>query len=483
MIRRAVAALTVLGLVACSAPASSTVQYGSELARRVTVEGMYAHLIALQRIADVNGGTRAFDTPGYRASVQYVADALHSKGFDVSTAAFDVPVAYAGEPVLTVAGVSVEAASMNFTRGTPPAGITAPLVPVGGTGEGCLLSDYDGLTVTGAVVLADRGSCSYAGKETVAASRGALALIVADNLADEALPGSLGARTAVQIPTVGIGRADGARLREHPGPVLLKLNAGVRTEHTRNVIAQTRTGSTHDVVMVGAHLDSVRHGPGINDDGSGVAAVLETALQLGSAPPVRNAVRFAFWAAEEGGAVGSDHYVQSLDVDALKDIALYLNFDMIASPNPGYFTYDGDQSGPPAPDDSVPRVPEGSAGIERTLVDYLNGTPKKAEDTAIDGRSDYEAFTKAGIPSGGFFSGAEVTMTEDQARRWGGVAGRPFDPNYHKKSDTVDHIDRTALEILGRGVAFAVGRYAENVGGANGVPDRQNRTRHTVSPS
>ena len=156
---------------------------------------------------------------------------------------------------------------------------------------------------------------------------------------------------------------------------------------------------------------------------------------------------------------------------------------MIASPNPGYCTYDGDQSGPPAADNRVPRVPEGSAGIERTLVAYLNSTPKKAEDTAIDGRSDYAAFTRAGIPSGGFFSGAEGAMTDEQARRWGGVAGQPFDPNYHKKSDTVEHIDRTALEILGRGVAFAVGHYAENIGGTNGVSARQNRTRHPVAPS
>jgi hypothetical protein len=74
-------------------------------------------------------------------------------------------------------------------------------------------------------------------------------------------------------------------------------------------------------------------------------------------------------------------------------------------------------------------------------------------------------------------------MTDEQARRWGGNAGRPFDPNYHKKSDTVEHIDRTALEILGRGVAFAVGHYAENIGGTNGVPARQNRTRHPVAPS
>jgi Zn-dependent M28 family amino/carboxypeptidase len=261
------------------------------------------------------------------------------------------------------------------------------------------------------------------------------------------------------------------------------MKAGVNVDHTRNVIAQTKTGSGSDVVMVGAHLDSVPEGPGINDNGSGVAAVLETALQMGSTPDVRNAVRFGFWGAEELGLLGSDNYVSSLGVDQLKDIALYLNFDMLGSPNPGYFTYDGDQSLPPAKDGSVPRVPEGSAGIERTLVAYLDAAGKPAQDTSFDGRSDYDGFTKAGIPSGGLFSGAEDDMTEDQARLWGGKANRPFDPNYHKATDTLDHVDRTSLDIQGKGVAYTVGLYAQDQSGRNGVPVRGDRTRHPLSGS
>ncbi|MDT5130405.1 MAG: hypothetical protein QOH54_6049, partial [Mycobacterium sp.] len=250
-----------------------------------------------------------------------------------------------------------------------------------------------------------------------------------------------------------------------------------------NVVAQTKTGSTSDVVMAGAHLDSVPEGPGINDNGSGVAAVLETAVQLGSSPPVRNAVRFAFWGAEELGLLGSTKYVETLDVEALKDIALYLNFDMLASPNPGYFTYDGDQSAPPSADGGVPRVPEGSAGIERTLAAYLDGAGKAPEDTDFNGRSDYDAFTQAGIPAGGLFAGAEENKTVEQAQRWGGQADQPFDPNYHKKSDTLEHIDRTALEIQGRGVAHAVGLYAQDLSGRNGIPVRDDRTRHVVTDS
>jgi Zn-dependent M28 family amino/carboxypeptidase len=249
------------------------------------------------------------------------------------------------------------------------------------------------------------------------------------------------------------------------------------------VIAQTKTGSAQNVVMVGAHLDSVKAGPGINDNGSGVAAVLETALQMGSSPPIQNAVRFGFWGAEELGLVGSEHYLESLDVNALKDIALYLNFDMLGSPNPGYFTYDGDQSAPPDPEASPPRVPEGSPGIERTLVSYLTSQGKTAEDTSFEGRSDYQGFTQAGIPAGGLFSGAEEKKTAEQVQLWGGEADQPFDPNYHQKTDTLDRVDRAAMGINGGGVPYVVGLYAQDEGGRNGVPIRDDRTRHVISGS
>ena len=192
-------------------------------------------------------------------------------------------------------------------------------------------------------------------------------------------------------------------------------------------------------------------------------------------------MRFGFWGAEEIGLVGSKKYIESLNVEQLQDIALYLNFDMIGSPNPGYFTYDGDQSTALEGGESPPRVPEGSPGIERTFVEYLKSVGKIAEDTSFDGRSDYDGFTMAGIPSGGLFTGAEENMTAEQAALWGGIADAPFDPNYHRATDTLDHVDRTALGINGGGVAFVVGLYAQDLDGRNGMPAREDRTRHVVA--
>ena len=495
--RRAAAVLLLLGAAAagCARPAESARpvvenpvvenraanEFATRLRDSVTAGAMTGHLRKLQDIADAHGGTRAIGTPGYDASVDYVAESLRAKGVEVQTPEFATRVFKHGDPSLTVGGAAVNAGVLQYSGGTPPEGISGPLVaaPADET-PGCAPADYDGLPVKGAVVLVNRGSCQFSEKQAIAAKLGAVAMVVANNVDEEKMGGTLGEDTAVTIPVVSVSKADGARLRAAPGPATIKLDATTKTITARNVLAQTKTGSPQNVVMVGGHLDSVPEGPGINDNGSGVAAVLETALRLGSEPAVNNAVRFGFWGAEEVGIVGSKKYIASLNTDQLKDIALYLNFDMLGSPNPGYFTYDGDQSTAVDRDQSPPRVPEGSAGIERTLVAYLKSAGKTAEDTSFDGRSDYEGFTRAGIPAGGLFSGAEEEKSPQQAGLWGGTPNAPFDPNYHKDTDTIDRVDRAALDINGRGVAWAVGIYATDLNGRNGIPAREDRTRHEI---
>jgi len=460
---------------------SAAAEFATALHNKVTADAMMAHLSKLQDIANANNGTRAVGTPGYEASVDYVVNTLRNSGFDVQTPEFSARVFHADKPEVTIGGRPVEARALDYSLGTPPDGVSGPLVAAPtGDSPGCKATDFDGLGVQGAVVLVDRGTCPFAQKVDAAVQRGAVAMIVADNVDEPQMGGTLGANTDVKIPVVGVTKSIGVQLRTQPGRATVKLNASSQSFKARNVIAQTKTGSPTDVVMAGAHLDSVPEGPGINDNGSGVAAVLETAVQLGNSPKVHNAVRFGFWGAEELGLIGSRNYVESLNLDALKDIALYLNFDMLASPNPGYFTYDGDQSLPPDAR-GQPVVPEGSAGIERTFVAYLKSAGKTPQDTSFDGRSDYDGFTLAGIPSGGLFSGAEGKKSDEQAKLWGGTANEPFDPNYHSKTDTLDHIDRTSLGISGGGVAYAVAMYAQDLSGRNGVPILADRTRHVLA--
>ena len=166
----------------------------------------------------------------------------------------------------------------------------------------------------------------------------------------------------------------------------------------------------------------------------------------------------------------------------LNDIALYLNFDMLGSPNAGYFTYDGDQSGPASPDVGADDVPIGSAGVERTLAGYLNLAGKRPADMPLAAGVDYSPFLTAGVPIGGVTSGAAQQKTNAQARLWGGKPGVPFDPNYRSPRDTLAALNRDALAVLGSGVAFAVGTYATSIEGVNGVPAFDLRHRSAMGP-
>jgi Zn-dependent M28 family amino/carboxypeptidase len=488
MICRLAATLAVTtGLVAgCSSPrpgpSAAAPDLGRDLAGKVTADGMFTHLRALQDIADANGGNRATDTPGYDASVDYVAKTLRDRGFEVATPQFDRLLTVSpGKPALTVAGRSypVDQASLLVT--TPPGGVTGrPVRPT--QPSGCTAGDYPAVVPKGAIAVVDDKHCSVVDKQASAVAKGAVALIVLSVPDGQGAAPTLfntGYFKRLTVP-VAVADANGAAALAHTTmPIRLVLDARNLQITSRNVLAQTRTGSPHEVIMVGAHLDSPRDGPGINDNGSGVAAVLETALQLGPLAPVNNAVRFVFWGADEDGRGGVMDYVFGMDRDQLNDIALYLDSTMLGSRNAGFFTDDGDQSGPPGVGVTFADVPQGSAGIERTLAGYLNLAGKRPADMPLHTRTDYHPFMVAGVPIGGLTAGASQTKTTVQSRLWGGQAGVPFDPDYRSPRDTIDNIDREALAVLGSGVAFAVGSYGESIGGVNGVPshDKRHRTR------
>ncbi|MUL81892.1 MULTISPECIES: M28 family peptidase [unclassified Mycolicibacterium] len=473
--RRLAAILLGAALAGCSAQPSPKAVEPQELAGRITVDAMFTHLRKLQEIADSHDGNRAVGSPGYDASVDYVAQLLRDKGFDVQTPEFErMGSMRGGNPALSVSGrdYQVDQASMLVT--TAPGGLNAPTLRPG-VPAGCAATDYGSMNISGAVAVVDASGCSVVVKQNTALAKGAVGLLVVNS--GQPVPGGLFTTGYYRQLTVPVGIIDetaDAALRRTSAPVRLTLDGKAEMVKARNVTAQTKTGSGSDVVLVGAHLDSIGGGPGINDNGSGVAAVLETALQLGSSPKASNAVRFAFWGAEEMGLDGSTQYVRNLPLDQLDDLALYLNFDMVGSPNAGFFTYDGDQSAQAT--DPKP-IPEGSAGIERTLAGYLNLAGARPADMPISVTSDYHPFLQAGVPIGGATTGSSQRKTEVQARLWGGRAGAAFDPNYHTRRDTIDNIDAHALGIMGSAVAFTVDTYAQSLGGPNGVPARGKRHR------
>lgn len=473
--RRLAALLLGAALAGCSAQPSPKAVEPQELAGKITVDAMFTHLRKLQEIADSHDGNRAVGSPGYEASVDYVAQLLRDKGFDVQTPEFErMGTMRGGNPALTVSGSNYEVDQASMLVTTAPDGISAPTLRPGKP-SGCAATDYGSMNITGAIAVVDASGCSVVVKQNTALDKGAVGLLVVNT--GQPVPGGLFTTGYYRELTVPVGIIDenaDAALRRTSAPVRLTLDGKAEMIKSRNLTAQTKTGSASDVVLVGAHLDSVGGGPGINDNGSGVASVLETALQLGSSPNVTNAVRFAFWGAEEMGLDGSKQYVRGLPLDQLDDLALYLNFDMVGSPNAGYFTYDGDQSGQAT--DPKP-MPEGSAGIERTMAGYLNLAGARPADMPISANTDYHPFLQAGVPIGGTTTGSSQRKTEVQARLWGGRAGVAFDPNYHTARDTIDNVDARALGIMGSAIAFTVGTYARSIEGPNGVPARDKRHR------
>ncbi|CAM5701376.1 M28 family metallopeptidase [Streptomyces aurantiogriseus] len=207
-----------------------------------------------------------------------------------------------------------------------------------------------------------------------------------------------------------------------------------------NLIADWPGGDTNQVVMAGSHLDSVSSGAGINDNGTGSAAVLEAALTVARTDyqPTKH-LRFAWWGAEELGLVGSRYYVNNLSAANRARISGYLNFDMIGSPNPGYFIYDDDPA------------------IEKTFKDYFTGIGVPTEiETEGDGRSDHAPFKSAGVPVGGLFTGASRAKTAAQVAKWGGTSGQAFDRCYHSSCDTTANVNDTALNRNADALAHAV---------------------------
>ena len=464
------------GVSSCATRVNNTHQ---KLQECMTLGGVREHQAALQAIADANGGIRAAGTPGYDASVVYVVGRLTAAGYDVTLDEF--PFVYV--PPAQLRQVSPIAAAYDtgsFTGtgfGTVTAAVTAVdinLAPPRASTSGCEAADFAGFPA-GNIALVQRGTCAFAVKAVNAEAAGASAVIIFNqgNSPDrEPLSvGTLVPTTAPStIPVVGASFASGESLSQPGSTAFVRVDPPQNVVQY-NVIAESKGGDPNNVVMAGAHLDSVPRGPGINDNGSGTAALIELAEQMAKVKPV-NKVRFAFWGAEEAGLIGSTAYVNRLSAEERAKIDLYLNFDMIGSPNHVFFVYDGDNS------DGVGAGagPAGSAEIEDVFERFFadRGIPFKGTD--FSGRSDYGPFIAVGIPSGGLFTGAEGVKTAEEASLWGGTAGQAYDPCYHLACDTYANNNDTALDVNSDAVAFAVLQFAmvgkgnfPSVAGANSV--------------
>jgi Iap family predicted aminopeptidase len=382
--------------------------------RPITEAGLERHLAALDSIAERNGGERAAGTPGYEASVDYVAGVLRDAGWRVRVQ--DVPMALWRErsPATLLVGDSGPLEPVRDFR--------VPSYSAAGRVEGtlrvvddaCDPEDFDSLA-PGEVAFTGLGECFLAIKTANARRAGATALVVQTSASRRGVPSATLARPGLGLPVVLMSRRvparDGDRVR-------LAVDATTERGQTQNVVAEIGP-ARGPVVMAGAHLDSVPGGPGINDNGSGVAALLEVARTLGPRPPGR--VRLAFWGGEEEGLVGSRRYVRELSDADREAIRAYLNFDMVGSPNAVPAVYsDGD-----------PEVAE--------LLRRVH--PGREGGVGVGGLSDHAPFDSADVPVNGLYTGR--------------------DRCYHLPCDTLDNVDLAVLLPIARAAARALAAQAK----------------------
>ena len=438
----------------------------SQLESAVTVEGILKHQKALQTIANFNGGTRHTRTAGYTASAAYVKATLEKAGYDARYEMFNMPEwEETAPPVLQQVSPTAKTytpgtaaddnspavdyitfehsptASLSNVRVVPTNDITIP--SPGGTTSGCEAADFPAAT-SGAVALIQRGTCAFTLKLQNAVAAGAVGVIMFN---EGDTPGRSNALYRLAdpgytIPAVLTSTAVGKELydafKAGQNPTVNLSTSGVEQERLYpNVVAETKRGDADKVVLLGAHLDSVTAGPGINDDGSGTAFQLELAEELAKAgTPPRNKIRFLWFGGEEDGLVGSQYYAAHMSASDVSRSLAMIDTDMIASPNFARLIYDGDGDDAPG----RPAGPAGSGTIEDVFARYWSERGLASETIPFDGRSDYVGFINRGIPAGGVFAGAEAPKTAAQVAMYGGVEGEQLDPCYHEACDNISTV-------------------------------------------
>ena len=457
---RLLAAVAMLAMFA-SVSSADAHRHHHKTKPHTTVRGIVAHQSALQGIADMNGGTRHTETPGYTASVAYVREKMKRAGLKVTVTQFNMPEwretappefqqltptnkTYKPGTAADDNSPSVDYITFEFS---PTTEVSAPVVPVsnivipspGGSTAGCAPEDFPAATA-GAISLIQRGTCAFVQKLANAEAAGAVGVILFNegdtpqrsNALFRSGPTDMGIPAVLSSFAVGNELYQAYKAGQNP-TVRLKTNGVNVDRFFPQVIAETKHGSDNHIVLAGAHLDSVPAGPGINDDGSGTSWQLDLAEEVAKRHP-KNKIRFMWFGGEEDGLVGSQYYAARLSQAEVNRIDAMIDTDMIASPNYVRLVYDGNG------DELGPAGPPGSGVIEEVFKSYWHGRGMATLPQAFDGRSDYVGFINRGIPGGGVFAGAEVHKTAEQVAVFGGVAGEQFDPCYHEPCDNIDTV-------------------------------------------
>ncbi|RLV92990.1 Aminopeptidase Y [Spathaspora sp. JA1] len=421
--------------------------------------------IAKTSVDKFGNPTRVIGSPGHTNTIKYIIEELKKLGgyYTIKTQKLNIITYNINSLSLSIGGDKPK--SLRGLSATPP---TPGGKPVNGNlvlvdNFGCSLKDFPSFAKDN-IVLIKRGKCSFEDKSSNSGLSGAKGMIVYGTGSSDGL--TLSITTGKQIPSVSTSQSDVQKYidklssnPQHQFKTTLKVDSFIKNITTQNVIAETVFGDHDNVVALGAHSDSVAEGPGINDDGSGTISLLEVAKQL-SKFKIKNAVRFAWFTAEEVGLIGSTYYADSLSSKENSKVRLFMDYDMIASPNFEYQIYDANNE----------RHPDGSGNLKQVYIDWYVKHGLNFTFIPFNGRSDYRGFINNGIPAGGIFTGAEGVKNEKSKVMFGGKAGAPLDPCYHLLCDDVTNVDYPAWVINTKLIAHSVAVYAKSF---QGFPERK----------
>lgn len=452
----------ILQLPTCKVDSSKLQHAITKDALRERAEALYNASLASQ--GSHGNPTRVIGLPGHLKTIEYITEQLKLFGsyYKVSVEPFHAVDGHVDQVLLLVEGIQpklLAAFGLTPATGDP---IFAKLVAA--KGLGCDPSDF-GPDARGNIVLLQRGTCPFGEKLRQAGLAGAAAIVVYDPASKgKQLHGTMGKPHKDHVPSVLVlgteGMAYAAVLATGKSlQASIYVDSVIKKIRTLNIVAETVDGDHENVVALGAHSDSVGEGPGINDDGSGTVSLLEVANQLRHFK-VENAVRFGWFLAEEEGLVGSSHHAAHLLPQENLKVRVFMDYDMMASPNYEYQIYDANDVDHPA----------GLERLKQLYVDYYTEHGLNYTLIPFDGRSDYVGFVEAGIPAGGIATGAEGIKDARGANRFGGEAGKWFDPCYHQICDDLLNPDYDAWLVNTRLIAHSVATFANSW---DGFPERQ----------
>eukprot|EP01120_Amphizonella_sp_Union-15-10_P001666 TRINITY_DN11817_c0_g1_i1.p1 TRINITY_DN11817_c0_g1~~TRINITY_DN11817_c0_g1_i1.p1 ORF type:complete len:527 (-),score=96.50 TRINITY_DN11817_c0_g1_i1:54-1634(-) len=448
----------------------------------VKVDNIMTHLRALENSSIAFNRSRAVNL-GYNASVEYVLSTLaKTDNLNVTLQPFDL---WLWEPTQTPVLNQSSPSSQTFQYGTDftvlefSATKTIINIPLIYVGLGCDSSYYTNF-VSGSIALILRGTCYFSDKVMVAQSQNAAGAILINNNPREGFI-STNVDYGTTIPVFSVPYWLG-KVFQADKPTLSMYSYGRSyLQTTYNIIAETKTGKTDRVILVGSHLDSVPAGPGINDNGSGSATILEIAMSIARIKfNPHHKLRFCWWGAEELGLLGSYFYVKDLiqnNREEFNNIVLNLNFDMIASPNFERGIYDANSGVTDFPD-----VVNASSIIQSLFQNHFKELELAFSLVDFDGRSDYGPFIENGIPAGGLFTGAEVLKTSRGREIYGGIAETAFDPCYHLACDTVENINVGVLSEMSQAVVQVIDNLSQNENLIEDIAKFRNVTKSAKRP-